>query len=83
VEDNLFSGDTLFVGACGRVDMPGGEPEKMWWSLNKRLRSLDDGIVLYPGHDYGERVTSTVGEQKRANPYMNYNSVQQFMRDMG
>ena len=83
VENNLFSGDTLFIGACGRVDMPGGEPEKMWWSLNKRLRSLDDGIVVYPGHDYGMRVTSTMGEQKQANPYMNYDSVKQFIRDMG
>jgi hydroxyacylglutathione hydrolase len=82
VENSLFSGDTLFVDSCGRVDMPGGEPEKMWWSLNQKLRSLDDSIVLYPGHDYGGSSTSTLGEQKRSNPYMNYDSLQQFLQDM-
>jgi hydroxyacylglutathione hydrolase len=79
----LFTGDTLFVDACGRVDMPGGDARKMWWSLNQVLRGLDDGIIIYPGHDYGGSPTSTIGEQKRSNPYMNYESVQQFMRDMG
>jgi glyoxylase-like metal-dependent hydrolase (beta-lactamase superfamily II) len=83
VENCLFSGDTLFVDACGRVDMPGGDPRKMWWSLNHTLRSLDDSTVIYPGHDYGGSPTSTIGEQKQANPYMNYDSVQQFIRDLG
>jgi glyoxylase-like metal-dependent hydrolase (beta-lactamase superfamily II) len=81
-EGSLISGDTLFVGACGRVDMPGGEPEKMWWSLNRKLRALDDSTVLYPGHNYGYRPTSTIGEQKETNAYMRYDSVQQFLRDM-
>jgi hydroxyacylglutathione hydrolase len=83
VEGCLISGDTLFVDACGRVDMPGGEPEKMWHSLNVKLRALDDNIILYPGHNYGGSPTSTMGNQKQTNPYMNYNSVQQFKRDMG
>jgi glyoxylase-like metal-dependent hydrolase (beta-lactamase superfamily II) len=82
VEGCLFSGDTLFVDACGRVDMPGGEPKEMWWSLNQRLRTLDDSTVIYPGHDYGGSPTSTIGEQKKTNPYMNYDSVQQFLHDM-
>ncbi|MBN1569061.1 MAG: MBL fold metallo-hydrolase [Acidobacteria bacterium] len=83
VENCLFSGDTLFVDACGRVDMPGGDPKKMWWSLNHTLRALDDQTIVYPGHDYGGSPTSTIGAQKRTNPYMNYDSVQQFMQDMG
>ncbi len=83
VEGCLFSGDTLFVDACGRVDMPGGDPAKMWWSLNHTLRSLDDGTIVYPGHDYGGSPQSTIGEQKQSNPYMNYDSVQRFVRDMG
>lgn len=82
MEGCLFSGDTLFVDACGRVDMPGGEPKQMWWSLNQRLRTLDDSTLVYPGHDYGGSPTSTIGEQKKTNPYMNYDSVQQFLRDM-
>jgi hydroxyacylglutathione hydrolase len=83
VEKNLFSGDTLFVDACGRVDFPGGDPEKMWWSLNRKLRALDDDIVLYPGHNYADRPTSTLGEQKRSNPYMQMASVGEFLRAMG
>jgi hydroxyacylglutathione hydrolase len=82
VENCLFSGDTLFVDACGRVDMPGGDPKKMWWSLNHILQELDDSTIVYPGHDYGGSPTSTIGEQKQTNPYMRYDSVQQFMRDM-
>ncbi len=82
VEGCLFSGDTLFVDACGRVDMPGGEPEQMWWSLNHKLRALPDSILIYPGHDYGGSPTSTIGDQKKTNPYMNYDSVQQFLHDM-
>jgi hydroxyacylglutathione hydrolase len=82
VDNCLFSGDTLFVDACGRVDMPGGEPEKMWWSLNQKLRGLEDSIIVYPGHDYGGSPKSTIGEQKETNPYMNYDSVQKFLHDM-
>ncbi len=83
VEKNLLSGDTLFIDACGRVDLPGGDPEKMWWSLNRRLRALDDDIILYPGHNYGSRSTSTIGEQKRTNPYMQFLSADDFLKAMG
>jgi glyoxylase-like metal-dependent hydrolase (beta-lactamase superfamily II) len=82
VQGNLVSGDTLFINACGRVDLPGGDPEKMWWSLNHRLRALDDNTILYPGHNYADRPTATMGEQKRNNPYLCYASVESFLRDM-
>jgi hydroxyacylglutathione hydrolase len=82
VEKNLVSGDTLFINACGRVDLPGGDPEKMWWSLNRRLAALDDDTILYPGHNYADRRTSTLGDEKRNNPYLQYTSVSQFLRDM-
>ena len=83
VGNKLLSGDTLFVGACGRVDTPGGDPEKMWFSLNRKLRSLEDDIVVYPGHSYGDRSRSTIGEEKRTNPYMQFDSKDQFLRAMG
>jgi hydroxyacylglutathione hydrolase len=82
VENCLFSGDTLFVDACGRVDIPGGNPKEMWRSLNQILRALPDETILYPGHDYGGSPKSTMGEQKRSNPYMRYDSEEQFIRDM-
>lgn len=83
IEGNLFSGDTLFVNACGRVDMPGGDVEKMWHSLNRKLRALPDSTIIYPGHHYGSQITSTIGEQKETNPYMNYTSVEHFRQAMG
>ena len=82
-EDCLFSGDTLFINACGRVDLPGGDPRAMWFSLNRKLAALEDRTVLFPGHSYGERRSSTIGEQRRSNPYMRYASEQDFVRDMG
>jgi hydroxyacylglutathione hydrolase len=83
IEGNLFTGDTLFVDACGRVDMPGGDAAKMWHSLNRKLSSLDDAIAVYPGHHYGTRKTSTIGEQKETNPYMSFTSPEEFKRAMG
>jgi glyoxylase-like metal-dependent hydrolase (beta-lactamase superfamily II) len=83
IDKSLISGDTLFVGACGRVDLPGSDPEKMWHSLNRTLKSLDDDTVLYPGHNYGGRPTSTLGEEKQSNPYMQFPTVEHFLRIMG
>ncbi len=82
VSGNLVSGDTLFINACGRVDLPGGDAEKMWWSLNRKLRALEDDTILYPGHNYAERATTTMGEQKKNNPYLQYTSLDAFIRDM-
>jgi glyoxylase-like metal-dependent hydrolase (beta-lactamase superfamily II) len=54
----------------------------MWFSLNRKLAALDDGTVLFPGHNYGDRHSSTIGEQRRSNRYMRYSSQQDFQRDM-
>jgi len=69
-EDTLFTGDTMFIGGCGRVDLEGGNPEQMVNSL-VRLGSLSGNIIVYPGHDYGNAPLSTIEEQRRTNPYMN------------
>ena len=63
--EHLFSGDTLFAGSCGRTDFPGSSPSDMYHSL-KRLSQLEDNLKVYPGH--GE--TTTIGEEKRYNPYL-------------
>lgn len=65
----LLSGDTLFVGAIGRVDLPGSSEGDMMKSL-KKLSKLADDIEVYPGHDYGEKASSTVGDEKENNPFM-------------
>jgi glyoxylase-like metal-dependent hydrolase (beta-lactamase superfamily II) len=74
VGDGLITGDTLFVGACGRVDLPGSNPDDMYASLQK-LAALPDDLVVYPGHHYGSARTSTIGEQKRTNPYLRVGSL--------
>ena len=83
VGGNLIAGDTLFIGSCGRVDLPDSNPEQMYDSLNNKLRALPDETVLYPGHDYGGRPSSTLGEEKRQNMFMRFDRVEDFLRMMG
>ncbi|GAC1338008.1 MAG: MBL fold metallo-hydrolase [Myxococcales bacterium] len=64
----VFAGDTLFVGACGRCDLKGGDPEQMFDSL-RRLSALGDQVRLYPGHDYGEVPVSSIAREREKNPY--------------
>jgi len=83
VDKRLVSGDTLFIGSCGRVDLPGSDPETMYRSLNETLLRLEDDVVLYPGHHYADRPSSTMGEQKRENMFLRFRSVQEFLQFMG
>jgi len=80
---NLISGDTLFIGSCGRSDLPGSDPADLYRSLNQTLRSLPDDTVVYPGHNYGDRPTSTIGHEKRRNLFMRFESLDEFLRFMG
>lgn len=80
VEDNLISGDTLFIKGCGRCDLPGGNPEQMYESLHQTLMKLKDETILYPGHNYAEKTSSTMGEEKKENPYLVKESLQEFLR---
>lgn len=66
-EGHLATGDTLFVGECGRTDLPGGDPSELYDSLFHRVVRLDDALVVLPGHDYGATPTSTIGREKREN----------------
>lgn len=70
VENNLFTGDTLFVGAVGRTDLPGGSMETLLRSIKDRILSLPDETIVWPGHDYGGSPTSTIALEKRNNPYI-------------
>jgi hydroxyacylglutathione hydrolase len=83
VEGNLISGDTLFVNACGRVDLPGSDPAAMYHSLNTTLKNLDDATVVYPGHAYSSESSTTIGNQKRHNMYMRFPTLDDFLDAMG
>ncbi|MFO8051373.1 MAG: MBL fold metallo-hydrolase [Thermoplasmatota archaeon] len=65
-DEYLITGDTLFIGDCGRCDLPGGSVEEMFSSLQK-IKRLKDGLTVLPGHDYGPSRTDTLGEQKITN----------------
>jgi glyoxylase-like metal-dependent hydrolase (beta-lactamase superfamily II) len=82
VDGNLISGDTLFVGSCGRTDLPGSDPAALYESL-KTLQSLPDDTVLHPGHNYADRSTSTIGHEKRRNPFLRFDSLAGFLSFVG
>lgn len=81
-DGKIFTGDTLFVGSCGRVDLPGGDPAELYHSLFDVLYTLDDGLVVYPGHDYGSLPTSTIGDEKATNPVLQKRTKQEFVSMM-
>jgi glyoxylase-like metal-dependent hydrolase (beta-lactamase superfamily II) len=83
VGNRIVSGDTLFIGSCGRVDLPGSNPEQMYYSLTQKLMALPDETILFPGHNYADRSASTIGEQKQSNPYFQFHSLKQFLSAMG
>ena len=71
IANDLFTGDTLFPGACGRVDLPGSDARAMQKSL-ARLAQLPPGIKVYSGHTYGDGGDSetTIGQEIKTNPFM-------------
>jgi len=66
----VFTGDTLFVEAVGRTDLPGGSWPVMHRSITERLCTLPDDTKVLPGHNYGRMPTSTIGHEKMYNPYI-------------
>jgi hydroxyacylglutathione hydrolase len=70
VEGNLFTGDTLFVGAAGRTDLTGGSLEMLLDSIENKILTLPKETVIWPGHDYGDTPTSTLGREMDENPYI-------------
>jgi len=67
---NLFTGDTLFVGAIGRTDFPESSYSQIMESIKERLLTLPGETIVWPGHDYGDRFCSTIEEEKRSNPFL-------------
>ena len=81
-EKKLITGDTLFVNAIGRTDLEGGDSIKLFGSLQK-LKKLKDEVEVYPGHDYGDVPFSTIGNEKKNNPYFMCNKKEQFLNLLG
>ena len=82
-DGKIFTGDTLFVGNCGRVDLPGGSAKELYHSLFDILAKLNDDLVLYSGHNYGSSPTSTIGNEKHTNFVMQKRTIKEFVELMG
>ena len=67
---HVFTGDTLFVGAVGRTDFPGGSWPVMRESIERRILSLPNDTVVWPGHNYGPSPSSSVANERRTNPFL-------------
>jgi glyoxylase-like metal-dependent hydrolase (beta-lactamase superfamily II) len=78
VDGNVMTGDTLFIGGSGRTDFQGGDPRVLWRSL-QLLANLPEETRVYPGHDYGQTPTSTIGWEKTTNPYLLCRSEDEFV----
>jgi glyoxylase-like metal-dependent hydrolase (beta-lactamase superfamily II) len=76
----LFTGDTLFIGECGRVDLPGSDPGAMYESLLVKIRGLPDDLEVYPGHDYGPVPHAPLGQEKATNYTLKPRSREEFLR---
>jgi hydroxyacylglutathione hydrolase len=82
IDGKLLTGDTLFVGECGRTDLLDSSAEEMYESLFNKLMRLEDDVEVYPGHDYGPRPFSTIGEERRTNYTLKRRSLEEFVEFM-
>ncbi|TLY08452.1 MAG: MBL fold metallo-hydrolase [Thaumarchaeota archaeon] len=81
-DSKVFSGDTLFVGSCGRVDLPGGSAKELYHSLFDIISKMNENLVLYPGHNYGNSPTSTIGREKKTNVVLQPRTENEFLEFM-
>ena len=82
VDNKLVTGDTLFVGECGRTDLAGSSAEDMYHSLFDKILALDDSIEVYPGHNYGNRPSSTIGHERKTNYTLEKRTLEEFIEFM-
>lgn len=82
VDGKLLTGDTLFVGECGRTDIPGGSSEDLYYSLFGKLLKLDDDVEVYPGHHYRSGFRSTIGREKKTNYILVERTLEEFLEFM-
>lgn len=76
----ILTGDTLFIGDCGRTDLPGGNFKQMFKTLQEKIKPLPDHLIVYPGHDYGDKPFDTLGNQKRTNKTLLAKNLKEFSK---
>ncbi len=78
----VFTGDTLFIRGTGRTDFQSGSAAAAYRSITQKLFTLPDETIVYPGHDYKGMMLSTIGEEKRFNPRLQVNSLEEYVNIM-
>lgn len=78
----IITGDTIFVGSCGRLDLPGGSANEMFDSIHGKLIKLDDKLVVLPGHHYGSKKTSSLQNEKETNFVFKFKNREDFLSFM-
>ena len=79
MNDYLFSGDTLLINGTGRTDFQGGNSKDSYNSIFNRLLKLPEETLLYPAHDYNGQTVSTIGKEKKFNPRLQVNSINEYI----
>lgn len=80
--DRVFTGDTLFIRGTGRTDFQNGDAYAQYDSIKNKLFKLEDDILVYPGHDYHGRTSSSIYEEKRFNPRLQVKSAKEYAEIM-
>ena len=82
MNNNLFSGDTLLINGTGRTDFQNGSSKDAYNSIFNRLLKLPEDTILYPGHDYNGKESSTIGNEKKFNPRLQVKNVDEYVELM-
>ena len=82
MNDRIFTGDTLLINGTGRTDFQNGDPFAQYHSLFDRILRLPDEIFVYPAHDYNGKKSSTIGEEKKANPRLQVKNIEEYVSIM-
>ena len=78
MKDRIFTGDTLLINGTGRTDFQNGNPKDQYHSLFDKILKLPEKTLVYPAHDYKGNKVSTIGEQKKNNPRLQVNSIEEY-----
>ena len=79
MDSYLFSGDTLLINGTGRTDFQNGSSKDAYNSIFNRLLKLPEDTILYPGHDYNGKESSTIGNEKKFNPRLQVKNVDEYV----
>ncbi len=78
----LFSGDSLLIGGVARTDFLGGDAGTLFDTIHSYLNELPDDTVLFPGHDYKGNIKSTLGQEKKENPWLQLTDRDEFVKNL-